>query len=184
MTTNPFVIDTELRRSPGESRRAQKSVTLAEKLGTDLLAVPAGETLELDLLLESVMDGILVTGTASGRAEGECVRCLRPLAEELEVEVTELFSYPDTLEEHEQDDDEDPVPVVGDDDTVDLLDVVVDAFVLALPFNPVCREDCAGLCSECGIDLSENPGHEHEAPVDPRWAALGDVAERLSGDNG
>lgn len=44
--------------------------------------------------------------------------------------------------------------------------------VLSLPFQPVCQEDCLGLCPQCGVRLLDNPGHEHEAPVDPRWAAL------------
>ena len=175
----PFVIDTELRREPGESRRVDTTVTLEEKLGTDVIAVPAGAALHLDLLLESVMDGILVTGTVSGTVEGECVRCLKPLSEDFTVEITELYAYPDTLEGHEADEDEDPVPVV-EDDTIDLLDTVVDAVVLDLPFNPVCREDCEGLCSECGIPLADNPGHAHEEPIDPRWAAL----SKLASDDG
>lgn len=172
---NPFVIDTELRREPGNSRRLETAITLAERLGTDVIAIPAGEQVHLDLLLESVMDGILVSGTVSGTLQGECVRCLRPLEDAFEAQVTELYAYPDTLEPHEEDDEEDPVPVV-EDDTIDLTDLVVDAVVLDLPFNPVCREDCQGLCAECGINLSENPGHRHEEPVDPRWAALKELA--------
>ena len=48
--------------------------------------------------------------------------------------------------------------------------------VLALPFKPVCREDCPGLCPECGILLADDPGHGH-ASTDPRWAALQDLIE-------
>lgn len=167
-----FVIDTELGREPGQSRRVETSVPLTDKLGTEVIAVPAGGQLQLDLLLESVMDGILVTGTVSGTAEGECVRCLAPISEELEVEITELFAYPETVEEGEEGDEGEPVPVV-EEDTIDLLEVIVDAIVLELPFNPVCGEDCEGLCPECGVELAKNPGHAHEQPIDPRWAALG-----------
>lgn len=174
MIVNPFVIDTELRREPGNSRQIDTSVTLPERLGTEVIGVPAGASVHLDLLLESVMEGILVSGTVSGTLEGECVRCLTHLEEEFEVPVTELYAYPDMVEAHEGDDDEDPAPVV-EEDTIDLTDLVVDGVVLDLPFNPVCDEDCQGLCQECGINLNENPGHEHEAPVDPRWAVLSEL---------
>lgn len=181
MTVNPFVIDTELRREPGTSRRVDTTVTLDERLGTDVIGIPAGHALHLDLLLESVMDGILVSGTISGELEGECVRCLRPLTQDLEAEVTELYSYPDMLEEGEADDEEEPVPMV-EEDTIDITGLIVDSVVPDLPFSPLCRENCEGLCPQCGIDLSENPGHEHEAPVDPRWAVLSELASDDDGE--
>jgi uncharacterized protein len=49
--------------------------------------------------------------------------------------------------------------------------------VLALPFQPLCQDDCPGLCPECGARLADDPDHGHDAPVDPRWAALGALAE-------
>ena len=60
-----------------------------------------------------------------------------------------------------------------------------DAVVLALPFQPLCRDDCPGLCTECGARLADDPGHQHESAIDPRWATLqGSVSsttdERLS----
>ena len=57
------------------------------------------------------------------------------------------------------------------DDLIDLEPVLRDAVVPSLPFQPVCREDCPGLCSECGAHLAEDPEHHHEV-IDPRWAAL------------
>ena len=48
--------------------------------------------------------------------------------------------------------------------------------VLALPFQPLCQDDCPGLCTECGARLADDPDHRHEEPVDPRWAALQDLA--------
>lgn len=176
MTDNPFLIETELPREAGNSRRVERTVTLPDRLGTAVIAIPAGGQVHLDLLLESVLEGVLVSGTATGVLEGECVRCLAPLSQDFQVHVTELFSYPESLAEHgEVDADGEPVPVV-DEDTVDVSEVVVDAVVGDLPFNPVCREDCPGLCPECGINLSDHPEHEHEAPIDPRWSALSELA--------
>jgi len=171
MTSNPFLIETELSREPGNSRNVDTTITLEEKLGTDIIAIPAGGNLELSLLLESVMDGVLVTGTLRGDVTGECVRCLAPLERPIEVDITELFAYPEAISDQPEDEDE-PTPVVTEEETIDLTETVVNAVVLDLPFNPVCHEDCPGLCPECGFDMAEDPEHAHEAPIDPRWAAL------------
>ena len=112
--------------------------------------------------LESLHDGILVTGEADTVAQGECVRCLIDITQPVEVEFQELFAYsPDEAFDYEV-----------HDDSVDLEPVVRDAVVLSLPFQPVCQDDCPGLCPQCGVRLLDNPGHEHEAPTDPRWSAL------------
>lgn len=143
----------------------QLSVAAPAGLGLDVLGVPEGADLELAVRLESVVEGVLASGTARARVEGECVRCLEPIGQELEVEFQELFAYPD----REIEDDE-----VGrlEDDELDLEPLIRDAVVLALPYQPVCREDCPGLCPRCGASLAVDPGHRHEEAPDPRWAAL------------
>jgi uncharacterized protein len=132
-----------------------------------LVGVPDGSDLVLDLRLESVSEGVLVSGTAQVALSGECARCLEPLTESLEVDVQQLFVYPG--HENEADDDE-----IGRlvDDYIDLEPLLRDAVVLALPLAPVCRDDCPGLCPDCGARLAEvGPDHGHDE-VDPRWAAL------------
>lgn len=135
-------------------------------LGTGVIGVPKGSDLGLELRLESVMEGVLVSGTVRGRAVGECVRCLGEVRRDLVVGVQELFVYPDR---EYGGDDEDVHELVND--LIDFESVLRDAVVLALPFQPVCQGDCPGLCSECGANLADDPGHRHET-VDPRWAAL------------
>ncbi|RZS87004.1 uncharacterized protein EV189_2423 [Motilibacter rhizosphaerae] len=166
---DPFVIDTrELGRRPGSMRSLTRSVPAPKHLGTDVIGVPEGSTMELELRLEAVMEGVLVSGTAQGQVRGECVRCLEPLEETLEVDLQELYAYPGSSSAEA---DEDEVHQL-EGDLLDLEPVVRDAVVLALPQQPVCEEDCAGLCVECGARLSDDPEHTHEA-LDPRWAALG-----------
>jgi len=119
--------------------------------------------------LESVSEGILVTGTVHGPTRGECSRCLGPVIGDVEIALTELFAYPDSVTEATTEDDE-----VGHviDHTVNIEQPIVDAVGLALPFVPLCREDCPGLCPHCGIALaSAEPDHHHEQ-IDPRWAKL------------
>lgn len=125
--------------------------------------------MDLELRFEAVHEGILVSGTALVDVTGECSRCLDPLAYDLEVDVQELFLYEQPSGDAAVEDEEEQRWV--EHDQIDLEPVLRDAVVTALPFQPVCREDCQGLCSECGIHLADEPGHHHEI-LDPRWAAL------------
>src|SRR4051794_41941672 len=76
-------------------RSVTKTVPAPEHLGTAVAGVPAGSDVELELRLESVMEGVLVTGTARAEMTGECGRCLDPVSDELVVDLQELFTYPD-----------------------------------------------------------------------------------------
>jgi uncharacterized protein len=167
---SPLVLDTrELPRRPGALRTVVRSVPAPADLGLDLIGVPAGATLELDLRMESVSEGVLVSGTVTGPVEGECGRCLNPIGDTITVPVQELYAYEHSTTDETTDEDE-----VGrlQGDLIDLEPAVRDAVVLALPGNPLCREDCPGLCVECGLPLAElPPDHTHEQ-IDARWAAL------------
>ena len=128
-----------------------------------------GAPLDLDLRLESVSEGVLVTGTVRAPTVGECARCLSPTTGSVEIHLTELFAYPDSATEASTEQDE-----VGHvvDDSVNLEQTVIDAVGLELPLSPVCSPDCPGLCPRCGIPLATaEPGHDHDV-LDPRWAKL------------
>jgi len=149
-------------------RSVRRTVPAPEGLGTEVVGVPAGNDLELELRLEAVMEGVLVTGKVRATAVGECVRCLDSVTLDVVADLMELFAYPDRNREADETDDD--VREL-DGDYIVLEDAVRDAVVPALPFQPVCRADCPGLCSECGARLADDPGHVHES-LDPRWAAL------------
>jgi uncharacterized protein len=169
----PLVLVThELDRRPGSMITVVRDVPAPTDLGTDVIGVAAGSELHLDLRLESVMEGVLVTGSVRGTATGECIRCLTDVEEEVEVPLTELFAYPG--KQPLEDVDEDEVHEL-EGDLIDLEPVVRDAVVPALPFQPVCRDDCPGLCSQCGARLADDPDHHHDV-VDPRWATLQGLA--------
>ncbi|MFC6008688.1 DUF177 domain-containing protein [Angustibacter luteus] len=169
----PLVLDVhELGRRPGSMITNSREVPAPAEMGTDVIGFTEGAPLWLDLRLESVMEGVLVTGTVRGSATGECIRCLTDLEQELEVPVTELFAYPG--KQPPEDVDEDDVREL-EGDLIDFEPVLRDAVVPALPFQPVCRADCPGLCSECGARLADDPNHHHDV-VDPRWAALQGLA--------
>jgi uncharacterized protein len=170
----PLVLDTrELGRRPGSQREVSRSVPAPADLGIEVLHVPEGSPVDLDLRTEAVMEGVLVTGTARAGLEGECVRCLGGIDDEIEVDLQELYVYDDL----DTDPDEDDETSVLHDDLLDLEPVLRDAVVLALPFQPLCGPDCPGLCPECGARLADDPDHAHEEPVDPRWAVLKEMSE-------
>jgi uncharacterized protein len=164
----PLVLDTrELGRRPGSQREVTLTVPAPADLGIEVLCVPEGSPVELDLRLEAVMEGVLVTGTAHAGLKGECVRCLEPITDELEGQIQELFVYDD----HAISEEDDEVSKL-EDDLLDLEPLLRDAVVLALPFQPLCQDDCPGLCPECGARLADDPEHHHGEAVDQRWTAL------------
>lgn len=128
-----------------------------------MIGIPSGADLDLDLRLESVMEGVLVSGEIRAPAVGQCVRCLDDLELPLQVDVQELVVYPGRAEG------EDEFELQGD--LIDFEPILRDAVVPAMPFQPMCDPDCPGLCSECGARLADDPGHAHEV-LDPRWSAL------------
>ena len=172
---NPLVLDTrELDRRPGTMRTVRREIAAPAGLRSALVGVPEGAPLVLDLRLESVTEGVLVTGTVTVPTEGECGRCLEPVTTELVVDVCELFAYPDSATDETASADEVDRIV---DDLIDVEPVVRDAVVLGLPVTPLCRADCAGLCPDCGQRLDELPaGHAHRK-IDPRWAGLADFLQ-------
>ncbi len=175
------MLDTrELGRRPGSQRQLSFAAEAPAELGIEILSVPEGSQIDIDLRLEAVMEGVLVTGTAQADLEGECSRCLEPIEDTVQVDLQELFVYDDSDGRGRRPDDVDDDVSRLEDDLIDLEPLLRDAVVLALPFQPLCRDDCPGLCVECGARLADDPDHRHDAPIDPRWAALGDVvaAER------
>ncbi|MFC4602283.1 YceD family protein [Rhodococcus kronopolitis] len=163
-----------LGRRPGSMLPLTRSVTTESRIGLDLVAVPVGAVVEMDLRLEAVSEGVLVTGTVQAATEGECSRCLEPFTGTLDVYLTELFAYPDSDTE-ETTDEEEVYRVV--DDLVDVEPAIINAAGIELPLQPLCSEDCQGLCSECGVRLAiAESGHGHEI-LDPRWAALAGKVE-------
>lgn len=181
------VIDArELARRPGSMLEIGRTIHAPEQIGTDVIAVPAGAPIALDLRLESVVEGILVSGSVGATAAGTCVRCLDPVELPVEAPVQELFAYADRADHHREvvtEVDEDEIYELQGD-LLDLTGVLRDSVVPVLPFKPVCRPDCPGLCPQCGARLADDPGHEHEV-LDPRWAALRGLAGDADGsDNG
>ena len=174
----PFVLEVrELGRRPGSMRVIRAEVPAPADMSVGMAAIPKDALLTLDLRLESVVEGVLVSGTVTAPVTAECARCLSPVSDTVSVPVTELFAYPDSATEQTAEEDE-VSHLVGD--LLDLEPVLRDALVLDLPLSPLCRDDCRGLCAGCGERLDDLPDDHAHTTTDPRWAAL---AERFGGSS-
>jgi uncharacterized protein len=157
-----LVIDvSDLTHQPGSSRSVQVNESVPG-LGTELAAVPDDRSIDAELLLESVVEGILVSGPVAGGMNLSCARCLKSFQADFHLNVQELFVAGAVIG-----DDEYPL----EEDAIDIEPMIRDAVLLSMPFAPLCRPDCLGLCERCGGD--RNLGEcTCEPEVDPRWAPL------------
>jgi uncharacterized metal-binding protein YceD (DUF177 family) len=173
-TANPWVVELrELGRRPGSMQELDRTLPAPGGWRLELIGVPEGAPVHLRLRLESVMEGVLVSGDLEVPVQGQCARCLEPVEDTLELDVQELYAYPGSTTEATSEEDE--VRLV-EGERIDLEPMVRDTVVLALPIAPTCTEDCAGLCSGCGQRLDDLPAdHSHEL-LDPRWAGLAGLA--------
>ena len=174
----------ELPRRAGEMKEYELDIIVQEKFGVDLISVPAGEVIEVDARLESVTEGILLSADVYAVAQGECIRCLDPVEIVIERKIQELYNYEPTNERGKKKRKSSAEDLTSEDldvadefmmegDILDLETPIRDAIVLSLPSNPLCSQDCLGLCPECGGKWAELPeDHAHEV-IDARWASLG-----------
>ena len=157
----------ELLQRPGAHKHVVVRAPL-EDLATPVASVPPDRPVTVDAEIESVVEGLLVTGTVSATVLTSCVRCLRQFDQDLEVPVRELFALGQSPA-----DDEDEGYAVLPDDRLPLDTMARDALVLGLPAFPLHSPDCPGLCPVCGADRNTvDCGHSGTETIDPRWAGV------------
>lgn len=174
---------TGLGSSEGDSKTWQLQVTLPTAIGTEDMAVPAGQSLDLQLLAVAISEGVSLNVSGAARAEGNCVRCLQPVKKSLDFSLSRVYYYPEELAHLLNEVSEDSIVYadldeayqVQPDSRVDLEPLLIDAIVPQIPYSVLCSPDCPGLCPECGIMLAKaEAGHHHEK-IDPRWSVLANL---------
>jgi uncharacterized metal-binding protein YceD (DUF177 family) len=167
---NPWRLDLRgLGRRAGSMQELERTLPAPADWRVELIGVPEGGDVHVRLRLESVMEGVLVSGDLDVAVTGSCARCLEPIEDTLHFDVQELYAYEGSTTVATSEEDE--VRRI-DGDYLDLEPLARDTVVLNLPLAPVCSPDCAGLCVDCGQRLDDLPAdHTHEV-VDPRWAGL------------
>ena len=167
---SPLVVSvTNLMHRPGTMETLTEVVPAPADLGNALIGGEEGSDIALEIRMESVVDGILVTGSVVVDVHGECSLCLDPIDYEMSANIQELFVFEKAPAGGPEDEVDEQYAV--EDDSIDLEPALRDAVILQLPFQPVCRDTCQGLCADCGARLEDDPGHHHEV-LDPRWSAL------------
>lgn len=153
---------TDLRRQEGSRIELSRAIPAPAEFSTDL--VRAVGDIELDLELQSVSEGVLVTGEVRADLDSECGRCLTLIEESVSAPIAELVYYKEraaALLESGDEEAEDAIVIV--DDSFDIEPIIRDLIVGQMPFVPLCDEDCAGLCSGCGERIADLPAdHAHE----------------------
>ena len=186
MALSPFIISAhDLPRRPGEIRQMRLEIDEHEALGFDVLAIAQDEPIDIDFTLQSVEEGVLVTGTVISVASGECGRCLDPLEIDVDEPFQDLYEYDvdprqarkadkkksaKKLEEELSEEDDELRHMVGE--LIDLEGPIRDAIILNLPINPLCDANCEGLCQGCGEKWANLPEEHSHEQIDPRWAGL------------
>jgi uncharacterized protein len=156
---------------PGTARTLNRTCAAPEDMGAGMARVPAGADMELEVQLEGVAEGVLVTATVMAPLAGECARCLEPFTSAMKVRFQELYALAEDASE--QPDGEQSYLLDGSGQ-LDLEPALRDAVVLELPLSPLCEDGCKGLCPECGVRIADaEPGHGHQQRG-AMWAALKD----------
>ncbi len=176
-----------LRLTSGEGRRLDLSVAIEpfSLAGESYPVEPSLVPVRLDIS-RTTGEGYALRLRFEASIAGPCMRCLEPAAPSVTVDAREVWQPNEARahggeasgrgrQNHEPESDDLLSPYV-EEGVLDLHSWARDALALALPANILCREDCAGLCPVCGVNLNEaGPGHEHEREPDPRWAALSEL---------
>jgi len=176
----PFILNTyELPRRAGELKEYELDIEAPTRIGVPLIAVPEGDVIEADIRLESVTEGVLLSAEIYAVAIGECIRCLDTVEVVIDRKIQELYRYEPTNEKgRKKKRDEEDIDLDIDDelqmegDLMNLEIPIIDAIILTLPVNPLCSEECLGLCPDCGEKWANLPeDHAHEI-IDARWSGL------------
>ncbi|CAN5218181.1 YceD family protein [soil metagenome] len=150
---------------PGASRRVDVELAVPDDLDLGLAEWPGHA--RLVGIVESVVEGLLIRGTLRAPLLLRCARCLVPVEGDATSEVVELYADPGRAVA----DDVEPGYVIHDA-LLDLGVLLRDALVPAVPYRPLCRPDCRGLCATCGVDRNEADCACVTTRVDPRWDGL------------
>lgn len=183
---------------PGQSKEIDATFPAPSGIGDEIVGVDEGTDVSVVGSFDSIVDGLILNARISAPVHAECTRCLKPIQRDWTVNVTSFFPYEDKSaagkggkagkngKEEEvdiiagEDEAEDMYPLLDGGAWADLEALLRDTLVEELPLQPLCKPDCKGLCSQCGIDLNENPDHQHDM-TDIRFAALEGLKAKLEG---
>ncbi|NEG55088.1 YceD family protein [Bifidobacterium platyrrhinorum] len=176
----------------GQSKSVDADFPAPSGIGDAVIGVEEGAPVHVAGSFDSIVDGLILTARVTAPVHAECTRCLKPIKRDWGVNVTAFFPYESERDANRdgkgevdiiagEEESEDTYPLLGGGAFADLEALLRDTLVEELPLQPLCREDCKGLCSQCGVDLNEHPDHHHET-TDIRFAGLAGLKARLEAE--
>ncbi|KFI54611.1 YceD family protein [Bifidobacterium callitrichos] len=180
----------------GQSKEVNADFPAPGGIGDEVIGVDEGAPVHVDGSFDSIVDGLILNARVTAPVHAECTRCLKPLKRDWGVNVTAFFPYESEAASKDKDknkkkgeveiiageeESEDSYPLLDGGAFADIEALLRDTLVEALPLQPLCREDCLGLCSQCGIDLNEHPDHHHEI-TDSRFDGLAALKAQLEAE--
>lgn len=184
----------QLSLKPGNTQDIDHVIMPAPSgIGDNLVGIPEGTDVTVNGMLESLADGILFTGTISAPFDAECARCLDPIHDTITVAPVVFYTYEEDMPASFSSDEEEVDIIASQDETDDTYPLspqsiylnmealVRDSLAQTLPLQPLDREDCRGLCPQCGINLNDHPDHHHDV-VNIQWAALEGLKAQLEAE--
>lgn len=180
---------------PGQSKTVDAVFPAPSGIGDEVIGVKEGADVSVHGSFDSIVDGLVLTARIEAPVAAECTRCLKPIKRDWGVDVVAFFPYEESAKARShgkpknedveivagEDESEDVYPLSRDGAFADLEALLRDTLVEALPLQPLCREDCRGLCSQCGVDLNEHQDHHHDM-TDLRFAALAGLKAQLEAE--
>lgn len=182
----------------GQSKPVDADFPAPAGIGDDIVGIKDGEPVHVSGSFDSIVDGLIFTGRVTAPFKSECTRCLKPIDKDWTVNVTVFFPYDSPANDPHgkqgkrdeevdiiagEDESEDTYPLLERGAFADIEAMLRDTLVESLPLQPLCRPDCKGLCSQCGVDLNEEPDHHHET-TDIRFAGLAALKAQLEAEQG
>jgi uncharacterized protein len=158
----------DLKRTEGATKDFSFSAGMEQTLEVGLVSVPVGRQITVHGQLQSVGEGVLVTGEFHTEVDAQCSRCLKQTNSPVEARIEELYIYSDKAEGYDQQD-----VLFIHQEMVDLDQPIRDGLILEQPLIPLCDPDCLGLCQHCGLEMNSQPTHTHDDDIDSRWLSLG-----------
>lgn len=185
----------------GQSKPVDEDFPAPEGIGDNIVGVTSGAPIHVSGSFDSIVDGLIFSGRISAPVSTECTRCLTPIEHDWPVNVTAFFPYAQAESKRDarsgkkskrevevdiiagEDESEDTYPLLMNGAFADIEAMLRDCLVEALPLQPLCRENCRGLCSQCGENLNEHPDHGHDV-TDIRLAGLAALKAQLEAEAG
>lgn len=180
----------------GQSKSVDLDCPAPSGIGDGIIGVEEGSDVHVEGSFDSIADGLIFNGLIVAPVHAECIRCLKPISKDWHVNAMAFFPYNSDVagrgasrstpaDKHgdidiiaEEDEAEDTYPLSAGSAYADVEALVRDNLVESLPLQPLCEEDCQGLCPQCGINLNDNPDHHHDV-TDIRWAGLAGLSDQL-----